>query len=142
VGVFTHLLVGYDGSPGSRAALATALRLACDRGGQVTALTVQHHLPRYGATIGEVDEERLVEAEQARQLASDIQAEAEGQGVAVTTRVVAGHAAQELVRAAKEVGADLIVLGHSGHSAIWGTFLGTVTERVSRHAPCSVLIVR
>lgn len=53
-----------------------------------------------------------------------------------------GHPAQELVRAAEELGADLIVLGHSGHSAIWGTFLGTVTEKVSRHATCSVLIVR
>ncbi len=46
------------------------------------------------------------------------------------------------MRAAKEVGADLIVLGHSGHSAVWGPLLGAVTEKVSRHAPCSVLIVR
>jgi len=60
----------------------------------------------------------------------------------VTHRIAAGHPAQELVRAAKEVGADLIVLGHSGHSAVWGPLLGAVTEKVSRHAPCSVLIVR
>jgi nucleotide-binding universal stress UspA family protein len=56
--------------------------------------------------------------------------------------VTIGHPAQELVKAAKDVGADLIVLGHRGHSAIWDTFLGSVAEKVSRHAQCSVLIVR
>jgi nucleotide-binding universal stress UspA family protein len=140
--MFRNLLVGYDGSAGSRAALATALRLAGDGGGRVTAVTVQHHLPRYGATIGEVDEERLVEQAEARRLASEVRAVADDQQVAVETRVVPGHPAHELVQAAKQVGADLIVLGHSGHSALWGALLGATTERVSRHAPCSVLIVR
>jgi nucleotide-binding universal stress UspA family protein len=140
--MFTNLLVGYDGSAGARAALAAALRLAAESGAAVTALTVQHHLPRYGATIGEVDEEHLVESAEARRLASEIQAQADEHHRAVTTKVAAGHPAQELVRAAKDTGADLIVLGHSGHSAIWGPLLGAVTEKVSRHAPCSVLIVR
>jgi nucleotide-binding universal stress UspA family protein len=140
--VFDNLLVGYDGSPGSRAALATALRLAREAGGRVTAVTVQHHLPRYGATIGEVDEERLVEQAAARRLASEVQAEADEHQMAATFRVVVGHPAHELVEAARQVGADLVVLGHSGHSAIWGALLGATTERVSRHAPCSVLIVR
>ncbi len=44
------------------------------------------------------------------------------------------------MRAADDVAADLIVLGHSGHSAVWGRFLGTTAEKVSRHAHCSVLI--
>lgn len=140
--VFTRVLVGYDGSEGSRAALVEALRLAQESGGQVTVLTVQHHLPRYGATIGEVDEERVVDAADARRLANEIEAEAADRGIAVTTWVVAGHPAQELVRTAKQIGSDLIVLGHSGHSAIWGPLLGSVVEKVSRHAPCSVLIVR
>lgn len=140
--MFSHLLVGYDGSTGSRAALVAALRLAREAGGQVTALTVQHHLPRYGATIGEVDEERLVEAAEARRLANEVEAEAGEYQVAVACRVAAGHPAHELVQAATDIGADLIVLGHSGHSAIWGMLLGATTERVSRHAPCSVLIVR
>lgn len=140
--MFTRVLVGYDGSPGSRAALATALRLARESGGRVTAVTVQHHLPRYGATIGEVDEERLVEQAEARRLANEVQAVADEQQMAVDTRVVPGHPAHELVQAAEQLGADLVVLGHSGHSALWGALLGATTERVSRHAPCSVLIVR
>jgi nucleotide-binding universal stress UspA family protein len=136
------LLVGYDGSPGSRAALAAALRLAGPNQARVAAVTVQHHLPRYGATIGEVDEERLVEAAEARRLATEIQAIADEHGTPVTSQVLVGHPADQLVRAARDLGADLIVLGHSGHSALWGALTGATTERVSRHAGCSVLIVR
>jgi len=140
--MFSQLLVGYDGSAGSRTALVTALRLARGAGSHVTALTVQHHLPRYAAMIGEVDEEREIGAAEARRLANEVEAGADEFQVAVDYQVMAGHPAHELVRAAKEIGADLIVLGHSGHSALWGALLGATTERVSRHAPCSVLIVR
>ena len=140
--MFSHLLVGYDGSAGSRAALVTALRLARGAGSHVTALTVQHHLPRYAAMIGEVEEEREIGAAEARRLANEVQATADEHGVEIRNLVVSGHAAHELVRAAADTGADVIVLGHSGHSALWGALLGATTERVSRHAPCSVLIVR
>lgn len=103
---------------------------------------MQHHLPRYGATVGEVDEEREVEAAQARRLANEIQAEAAEHRLAVEAKVAGGHPARELVRTAKTINADLIVLGRSGHSAAWGGLLGGVTDRVSHHAPYSALIVR
>lgn len=140
--MFARILVGYDGSAGSRAALATALRLAGESGGALTAVTVQHHLPRFGATVGEVDEEREVGAAEAQRLASEIRAAATDHRVEVHTTVLTGHPAHEIVHAAKNIDADLVVLGHSGHSALWGTLLGSTTERISRHAPCSVLIVR
>ena len=140
--VFTRIVVGYDGSPGSRAALKAGLRMAGEAGGKVTVVSVQHHLPRYGATVGEVEEEREVEAAQGRRLANEIEAEATEQGVELTTRLAVGHPAQELVRVAKDIEADLIVLGHSGHSATWGGLLGGVADRVSHHATCSVLIIR
>jgi nucleotide-binding universal stress UspA family protein len=142
VGVFTHLLVGYDGSDGSRRALAAALRLATENSARVVALTVQHHLPRFAATIGEVDEERQVEAADARRLANEIAAEADEHAVAVRCLVAHGHPGPEIVRTATDIGADLIVLGHSGHTALHDRLLGSVAEDVSRHAPCSVLIVR
>ena len=43
---------------------------------------------------------------------------------------------------ALEVGADLLIIGHSGHSGIWGRLLGTMADKVVDHAPCSVLVVR
>lgn len=60
----------------------------------------------------------------------------------VETEVRLCHPAQQIVQAAQEHQVDLIVVGHGGHSGVWGMFLGTTAEKVSRHVPCSVLIVR
>lgn len=100
------------------------------------------HLPHYAATVGEVEEERLLEEAEARRVLAEATAYAAQGGVAMATEVRAGHPAQAIVKAAEELAVDLIVIGHSGHSGVWGLFLGTTAEKVSRHAPCSVLIVR
>jgi nucleotide-binding universal stress UspA family protein len=67
---------------------------------------------------------------------------AAGRGVAMQADIRAGHPAQEIVRAADDQGADLIVIGHSGHSGVWGRFLGSTAEKVKPPRACSVLIVR
>jgi len=46
------------------------------------------------------------------------------------------------VNFAKEGGYDLIVVGHSDHSELWGRLLGDTADRISDHAHCSVLIVK
>jgi nucleotide-binding universal stress UspA family protein len=53
-----------------------------------------------------------------------------------------GHPVAEIVRAAEEESTDLIVLGSHGHSAVRRFLLGSVAERVARHSPCPVLVVR
>jgi len=53
-----------------------------------------------------------------------------------------GHPAKAIVEVAKEGKFDLSLMGHSGLSEVWTRLLGTTAEKVSRHAPCSVLIVR
>ena len=37
---------------------------------------------------------------------------------------------------------DLVVVGHSDHSELWGRLLGDTADRISDHAHCSVLIVK
>jgi nucleotide-binding universal stress UspA family protein len=63
-------------------------------------------------------------------------------GVALVAVVVEAHLPHyaATVGEVEEDGAKLLILGHSGHSAIWGRFLGSTVEKVSRHAKCSVLI--
>lgn len=61
-------------------------------------------------------------------------------GVAV--RATVGHAFVEIVRHARDVGADLIVLGTHGRGAVKHMLLGSVAEKVIRKAPCPVLVVR
>ena len=53
---FRRILVAIDGSDPARSALAAALDLAQDLGGEIEALAVEGPLPRYAATVGEVDE--------------------------------------------------------------------------------------
>jgi nucleotide-binding universal stress UspA family protein len=60
----------------------------------------------------------------------------------VERAVVAGRPAAEVLAAADEPGVDLVVLGARGLGTIGRLVLGSVSERVLQHAPCSVLIVK
>ncbi|MHA1157765.1 MAG: universal stress protein [Alphaproteobacteria bacterium] len=60
----------------------------------------------------------------------------------VTTRVVEGHVAGEIVAVAKNVKAGMIFLGSRGLSDLQGLLLGSVSHRVAHLAPCSCVIVR
>jgi nucleotide-binding universal stress UspA family protein len=90
--------------------------------------------------VGEVQADQEFEERRCRRWLDAAQGYAEDRDVKVSTEIRTGHAAQELLRAAETLRADLLVLGHSGHSAVWGRFLGATAEKVSRHAHCSVLI--
>ena len=63
-------------------------------------------------------------------------------GLDVTTRLVDGRAASVIVDTAREIGADLIILGARGHGAIEEAFLGSVSAEVVDQAPCAVLVAR
>ena len=60
----------------------------------------------------------------------------------VETRSIPGTPVQEILKAAEDEHVDLVLLGCSGVSAVARFFLGSVTERVMRHAPCPVLVAR
>ena len=53
-----------------------------------------------------------------------------------------GQPGPEIVKAAKEWGADLIVIGSHGRRGITRALVGSVAEAVMRHAPCPVVVVR
>jgi nucleotide-binding universal stress UspA family protein len=57
-------------------------------------------------------------------------------------RVVEGVGWDSIVRIAESVKADLIVISTHGYTGLKHVFLGSTTERVVRHAPCPVLVVR
>jgi nucleotide-binding universal stress UspA family protein len=63
------------------------------------------------------------------------------EGVPATISVAAGDPAYEILRLAKELEADIIVIATHGHGG-WRHFLfGSVAEKVVRQAPCPVLVV-
>lgn len=66
----------------------------------------------------------------------------EARGWQVHRRVVSGRAATVILDTAREMGADLVVLGSRGHGPIASMLLGSVSAEVAERADCSVLIAR
>jgi nucleotide-binding universal stress UspA family protein len=63
-------------------------------------------------------------------------------GVTAEPLLVEGSAFVEIIRAARKVGSDLIVMGTHGRTGLRHALLGSVAEKVVRKAPCPVLVVR
>jgi nucleotide-binding universal stress UspA family protein len=78
----------------------------------------------------------------AHELVERIAKELRGAGFKVDTAVEVGDIRETIIDSAAEWGADLIVVGSHGQSAIQRFLLGSVAEFVARHAKCSVEIVR
>jgi nucleotide-binding universal stress UspA family protein len=140
--MFRKILVGYDGSEGAQRALSAACELAQLAQAEVWALAVLEHLPKYAASVGEIEELTEQGRQELRAELARAQERALARDVGLQVDQVAGQPAQAIVRYAEQHAVDLIVLGHSGHSGIWGAFLGTTADKAMRHAHCSVLVVR
>jgi len=63
-------------------------------------------------------------------------------GFEVTTAVEEGDARKMIIKVAAAWNADLIVMGSHGRSGLDRFLLGSVSEAVARHAPCSIQIIR
>jgi nucleotide-binding universal stress UspA family protein len=138
---FRKVVVGVDGSPASRAALTAALELV-PASTPITVVSVEEALPQYVAMRGEVDEAKQAADDYFQRIGREAADEAKHHEREIHFQLLRGHAAQKIVDFARKEGADLIVIGYSGHSSVWGTFLGTTADKIVRHAPCSVLVVR
>ena len=73
---------------------------------------------------------------------TDAAEQVEGAGVKVDTFAREGDAADAILDVAEETHADLIVVGNKGMTGAKRFLLGSVPNKVSHHAPCSVLIIR
>lgn len=91
----------------------------------------------YADAYGDWNRQVAAEAEAGLRLAAAALADVE-----VTTQVMSGHVATQIVDAAADKHVDLIVMGTHGHGAIQRLLMGNVAERVVRTAPCPVLTVR
>jgi nucleotide-binding universal stress UspA family protein len=139
--MFKQILWATDGSEYADRALVLARTLASQDGASLVALHSVEHLTGPGAR-GAFPEAADEEERQAKisQQVKDLG----DQGLKVNLQVVHGGstgAAHTIAAAAKEVSADLIVVGTRGHTALAGLLLGSVTQRLLHIAPCPVLVV-
>jgi nucleotide-binding universal stress UspA family protein len=121
---------------------AYALQLACslarDYGARLVVLHVFRPPVVYGEGLIPPDLGSLKEEERdqlQRLQVPDV-------GVRAERRLADGDPAAETIRAARELGADLIVMGTHGRTGLGRLLMGSVAEQVVRKAPCPVLTVK
>lgn len=131
--MFQKILVAFDSANGSTQALETAVELARTPEAELRMLVVETHLPRYPATIGEVEDATALADQSAPALITHAYLRALQAGVPFQSEVHAGSATRTILDMATSDHADLSVLGAVALLA---------RVRVSHHAPCSVLLVR
>lgn len=132
-----RIVVGVDGSPGSRAALQWAAEEARLRNARLEAVHCWAYHP-VGTELAFLDP--AVFEEGASTLLNEAAADLGDTGeVVLDLRLVQGPAARSLLDAAE--GATLLVVGARGHGGFSGLLLGSVSQQVVHHAPCPVVIV-
>lgn len=130
------LVIGYDGSDTARRALARVRELAIDYQVLViVAVAPDIRSAGMGDELSgpELDTERVLA--EARDLLGSCQ------GAAIETRAAVGDPAVVLAEIAREVDAQLLIVGRRGRDFVARTLLGSVAQRVVEYARCDVLVI-
>jgi nucleotide-binding universal stress UspA family protein len=150
MGAYRKILVAVDGSTASAKGLREALRLAKAEGARLFILHVVDEYPAFAALDGMMagapgadlvpalreGGKRVLANAQRLALKHKVKAKA------ILREMLSGPAAYPIVREARKVGADLIVLGTHGRRGVRRLVLGSDAEQVVRTASVPVLLVR
>jgi len=143
------MIIAYDGSVASKRAVEMALK-SSDKDDELTLLTIiPAELAESSFTkmlLPTIDLSTVVKSgsfkERAMETLSKVVKEIENDVKKVNIAVESGDPADEILLSAKKYEADIIVLGYKGYGKEGRFLLGSVTDKVVRHAGVSVLVVR
>ena len=137
------ILIAVDGSDFSEAAVREVVQTS-PKDAQIQVMHVIEPLPVVESWTYAIDWQQVLQNQ--RKEAEGFVAEASrvlrDGGFTVTTAIEEGVAKSVIVEAAGQWHADLVVMGSHGRKGLARFLLGSVSEGVARHSPCSVLIVR
>jgi nucleotide-binding universal stress UspA family protein len=145
--MFRSILVGTDGSDTAREAVRQAVDLARELGAGLQVVSA--YGPVSAARLREEERQAPPDVQWTIGPREDVEAileavveEARAAGVRADIHARQGDPADAILDVAEETGADLIVVGNKGMTGAKRFLLGSVPNKVSHHAPCSVLIIR
>jgi universal stress protein A len=138
-----RILVAHDFGKVSDAALDYGLGLGRRLGAQITVVHA-YEVPTFGAPEVLVLSSNWTKQCEivARQALDKVATHARERGFGVESMLREGRAWREVVAAAEETNADLVVVGSEGRHGVTPHLLGSVAEKIVRMAPCPVLVVR
>jgi nucleotide-binding universal stress UspA family protein len=139
--MFNRILHANDGSEHAFHALALAIEIASQNNSELHMVSVEEisYMPN---AIEEVREETGTAARRFHTVLQRARAMAAQQNVTLKTHVIAGHAVRDILTLAKDLRADLLVIGGTGHSAFYERMVGSTAARVVLLAACPVLVVK
>jgi len=143
------MLVAYDGSEASKKAIDVVLKCA-DKDDEITLLTVvPAELSESSFTkmlLPTIDLSNVVKSgsfkQKAKESLTKLVKHIEPEVSKVNIAVESGDPADEILISAKKYESDIIVVGYKGYGKEGRFLLGSVTDKVVRHASKSVLVVR
>ncbi|MCS4541385.1 MAG: universal stress protein [Euryarchaeota archaeon] len=154
--MYKKILLATDGSPSARKAEDHAIEIAKKFGSRLEALYVID--PEFSARIRshrvtvpvktnnttvpfhEYIEQALMK--KGEEILGDVKEKAEKEGIRVDTKIRKGNPAEEIIREAEDTFCEVIVMGSKGLKGLSRAFIGSVADKVSRRAPCPVLVIR
>jgi nucleotide-binding universal stress UspA family protein len=145
--MFRSIVVGTDGSDTAKKAVTAAVDLAKQIGAQLDIVSAYEPVPqsrlREEARQAPEDMQWMINPrEDVEATLRDASERVEAAGVQVNVYAREGDPADAILDVAEERSADLIVVGNKGMTGAKRFLLGSVPNKVSHHAPCSVLIIR
>jgi nucleotide-binding universal stress UspA family protein len=133
------ILVCYDGSPESEHALARTTELAHAWNASVSVISVADPIYRTPLYTGYADPP---EAHEHRRLLEEARLKLADGGIAATAIERIGDAPDAIADAAREMAADLIVVGSRHRGLLQRLLFGSVSGELVVEAPCDVLVIR
>lgn len=141
---FGRIIVPVDGSKVSKKAAKKAIYLGKETGIDIEIIHVieMPYVPSAFEDASEIPYQSVYELlkQQAERILDDIEKLAKDETVTIKRKILEGHPAEEIIKEAKSN--DLIIIGNKGMTALERIFLGSVTENVTHHAQCPVMIVK
>jgi len=139
--MFEKILVPLDGSEHSIKALEIAVQIALKFDGQITLIHVCSigNLEAYPRPIDE-----FIQAirKNGTKILADGEKKVKAEGITAEKLLKEGHPVEEIIKSCKDDEFDLIVIGARGLSKIKEILLGSVSDGVTRHAHCPVVVVK
>jgi nucleotide-binding universal stress UspA family protein len=139
--MFSKILHANDGSEHAFKALSLALAIARQNNSELHMVSVEEidYMPEF---IEEVRQETGTAARRFHAVLQRARAMAEEHQVKLQTHILAGHPVRDIVQLAVEIKVELLVIGATGHSAIYERMIGSRADRIVQLAPCPVLVVK